>query len=80
VTIELKPKQEEIIRRELASGSYNSVEEVLDAALAGLPQDVRFDRERRREAVRRMLEFGERRQLGLGEPVTRRFLHEGHRL
>jgi hypothetical protein len=26
-----------------------------------------------------MLEFGEKHQLSLGEPVTRKLLHEGHR-
>ena len=57
-----------------------SVDEVLDTALASLPRDRRFDRENRREAVRRMIEFGERRKLSLGEPVTRQFLHEGHRI
>ena len=80
MTIELKPEQEQIIRQQLASGLYGSVEEVLDTALASLPRDQRFDREHRREAVRRMLEFRERRELGLGEPVTRQFLHEDHRI
>ena len=51
-----------------------------DNALACLPRDRRFDRENRREAVRRMIEFGERRRLSLGEPVARQFLHEGHRI
>ena len=78
MTIELNPEQEKIIRRQLASGLYSSLEEVLDTALASLPQDRRFDREHRREAVRRMIEFGERSKLNLGEPVTRQFLHEGH--
>ena len=80
MTIELKPEQERIIREHLASGLYGSVDEVLTTALASLPHDRRFDRENRREAVRRMIEFGERRKLSLGEPVTRQFLHEGHRI
>jgi hypothetical protein len=29
--------------------------------------------------VRRMLEFGEKHRLTLGEPITRSLLHEGHR-
>lgn len=78
--IELKPEQERIIQQQLASGRFKSVDEVLATALASLPRDRRFDREDRREAVRRMLEFGERRKLSLGEPVTRQFLHEGHRI
>ena len=80
MTIELKPEQEQIIQRQLASGLYRSVEEVLTSALANLPHDRRFDPENRREAVRRMMEFGERGKLSLGEPVTRQFLHESHRI
>lgn len=34
---------------------------------------------RREEAVRRMLAFGDKYQLSLGEPITRELLHEGHR-
>jgi hypothetical protein len=33
----------------------------------------------RQEAVRRMLEFGVRRHLDFGEPITRDSLDEGHR-
>jgi putative addiction module CopG family antidote len=80
VTIELKPEQERIIQQQLASGHFKSIDEVLTTALASLPHDRRFDRENRREAVRRMIEFGERRKLSLGEPLTRQFLHEGHRI
>lgn len=76
--IELKPEQERLIQRQLDSGLYASVGDLLDTALASLPPDRRFDRENRRAAIRRMIEFGERRKLG--EPVTRTFLHEGHRL
>jgi putative addiction module CopG family antidote len=80
MTIDLRPEQERIIQQQLASGHFKSVEEVLTTALASLPRNRRFDRENRREAVRRMIEFGERRKLSLGEPVTRQFLHEGHRI
>jgi Arc/MetJ-type ribon-helix-helix transcriptional regulator len=73
VTIELKPEQERIIQEHLSGGHFKSVDEVLDTALANLPHDRRFDRENRREAVRRMIEFGERRKLSLGEAVTRQF-------
>ena len=33
----------------------------------------------REEAVRRMIEFGEKYHLSLGEPITRELLREGHR-
>jgi hypothetical protein len=33
----------------------------------------------REEAVNRMIEFGDKYHLSLGEPITRELLHEGHR-
>lgn len=45
-------------------------------AAVPLAPSVGQDRE---EAVRRMLEFGEKHRLSLGEPVSRAHLHEGHR-
>ena len=80
MTIQLKPDQERIINEQLATGRYRSVGEVLDSALATLPHEAQPDPNARREAVRRMLEFGERHNLSLGEPITREFLHEGHRI
>jgi Arc/MetJ-type ribon-helix-helix transcriptional regulator len=80
VTIELKPEHERIIEQQLATGNFKSVDEVLATALASLPRDRRFDLESRREAVRRMIEFSDRRRLNLGEPITRQLLHEGHRI
>jgi putative addiction module CopG family antidote len=80
MTVELKPEQERIVREQIESGHFTSVDEVVADALSRLPHDRRFDRDARCEAVRRMLEFGETRGLSLGEPVTREFLHEGHRV
>ena len=34
----------------------------------------------RQEAISRMLQFGDRYHLSLGEPISRALLHEGHRL
>ena len=80
MTIDLNPEQERIILHQLAGGYFKSVDQVLDTALARLSRDRRFEPENRREAVRRMMEFGERRKLSLGEPVTRQFLNEDHRI
>ncbi|MDQ2777641.1 MAG: hypothetical protein M3Y57_22415, partial [Acidobacteriota bacterium] len=63
----------------LGSGQFGNVEELLTTALSHLPDDTRFNRDVRRESVRRMKEFSKENRLGLGEPVTREFLHEGHR-
>jgi hypothetical protein len=34
---------------------------------------------RREEAIRRMIEFGDKYHLDMGEPITRQLLHEEHR-
>jgi Arc/MetJ-type ribon-helix-helix transcriptional regulator len=80
MTIELKPEQERIIQQQLDSGHFRSVEEVLSTALASLPEVHAIDRDSRREAVRRMIEFAEKRfiQLPPGERI-RDLVHEGHR-
>jgi Arc/MetJ-type ribon-helix-helix transcriptional regulator len=78
--IELKPNQEKIIREQLASGRYRSVDDVVDTALSKLTRDEQHDPGARRDAIRRMKDFGERHKLSLGEPITRKFLHEGHRI
>jgi hypothetical protein len=80
VTIEIKqPELEALIQQRLGTGEFDNVEELLTIALSELPANRRFRRDVRREAVRRMKEFGEQNKLSLGEPVTRQFLHEGHR-
>jgi hypothetical protein len=79
VTLTFKPDVEAgLIARAQARGM--NLQEYLQAiveqealpAPAGEPTD-------REEAVRRMAEFGEKYRLSLGEPITRDFLHEGHR-
>jgi len=83
VTLNLKPEVEaDLLARARASGM--PLEQYLlslvdsaarpiarNAADAGQPTRV--------EAVRRMVEFGEKHHLSLGEPITRKLLHEGHR-
>jgi hypothetical protein len=44
-----------------------------------LPSGRKPEPTRREEAVRRMLEFGDKYHFSLGEPITRDVLHEGHR-
>ena len=67
MTIELKPKQEQIIQQQLASGLYGSVDEVLAAALDRLPHHQLPNR----SAVERMIEFSRNHSVKLpaGETV-----------
>lgn len=80
MTVELKPEQERMIQEQLASGKFNSVDEVLTTALASLPRERSFEGEHRREAVQRMIEFAEKRFIKLppGERIGD-LVHEGHR-
>jgi hypothetical protein len=81
VTLHLKPEVEAgLLTRAQASGL------ALEEYLLSLAEQAAFQVSpsasalaARNEAVGRMLEFGERHRLTLGEPITRRLLHEEHR-
>ncbi len=79
MTIILKPEQEMAIRDAIEAGLIRSVDEFIETAIDALPHSEPGS-SARADAVRRMREFGDKYQLNLGEPVTRKFLHEGHRL
>jgi Arc/MetJ-type ribon-helix-helix transcriptional regulator len=79
MTIEISPEQERAIQEAIKSGFVRSVDEFIDVAIAMLPQSRDHTESSRRAAVRRMEEFAEEYHLSLGEPVTRKLLHEGHR-
>ncbi len=84
VTLHLKPEVEAGLRAQ-AEDSGMALEEYLlslaeEAALqATASRGALTGPGAREEAVRRMIEFGEKHHLNLGEPITRQFLHEGHR-
>jgi Arc/MetJ-type ribon-helix-helix transcriptional regulator len=77
MTITLTPEQEKAIREAIQAGLVQSVDEFIETAIQALPH--RESTDARSEAVRRMQEFGEKYRLSLGEPITRKLLHEGHR-
>jgi Arc/MetJ-type ribon-helix-helix transcriptional regulator len=79
MTIKLTPEQEQAIQNAIKSGVVRSVEEFIDTAIALLPQPKDHTNSSREAAVRGMEEFGEKYRLSLGEPITRKLLHEGHR-
>jgi Arc/MetJ-type ribon-helix-helix transcriptional regulator len=78
VTINLKPDQEKAIQKAIQAGLIGSVDEFIDTAIEALPRRE-GGASSREDAVRRMQEFGDKYRLSLGEPITRKFLHEGHR-
>jgi hypothetical protein len=82
VTLHLKPEVEAgLLVQAQASGMEldDYVLTLVEGAALPASKNVTGDRKERAEAVRRMLDFGDRHHLSLGEPVTRALLHEGHR-
>ena len=79
MTIILKPEQERALQEAIQAGVVRSVDEFIDAALEALPHSDSAPSSRA-ESIKRMQEFGDRYRLSLGEPITRKLLHEGHRL
>lgn len=82
VTLHLKPELEAGLLAE-AQAHGMDVERYLQALVE---QEVCNSQPRdgtestiRSEAVRRMLEFGDKHRLHFGKPLTRESLHEGHR-
>jgi hypothetical protein len=83
MTIEVKPEQAQAIDQAIQAGLIEEAGEVVDVGLATLRsrlEALRASRESSRgEAIRRMREFGSQYRLSLGEPLTRKLMHEGHR-
>jgi hypothetical protein len=77
MTIVLKPDQEKAIQKAIDAGLVGSVEEFIETAIEAL--QCCGEPSSRDDVIRQMLEFGETHQLGLGERISRRLLHEGHR-
>ena len=83
VTLNFKPEVEAGLFAQ-AQAIGMTVEEYVLSVVEGtvLPakgNSVSVEPQDRAEAVRRMLAFGEKHHLSLGEPITRALLHEDHR-
>ena len=82
LTLHWKPDVEAgLMARAQASGMAREDYLLSLVAEAPLPssQNPNSAKAAREEAVRRMLEFGDKHHLSMGEPVTRALLHDGHR-
>ena len=79
MTIKLTSEQEQAIQNAIKNGVVRSVDEFIDTAIALLPRGKTQGNDSRQKAVRDMEEFGEKYRLSLGEPITRKLMHEGHR-
>lgn len=83
LTLNLKPEIEAgLLANARAAGvpMEDYVERIVEQAVHGDVISVSSaESARRQEAVRRMIEFGDKYRLTFGEPITREALHEGHR-
>jgi hypothetical protein len=85
MNIDLTPEQEKIIKEELKSGHFRSIEEVIGEALQvlrekGLASGDTTSNGSQHEAVREMLEFVEKNRVRLEGVSVKQLIHEGHRL
>lgn len=82
VTLKLKPEVEAgLLAQAQASGMplEQFLLSVVESAAQSTQRNTAVEVPARMEAVRRMVEFGEKHRLSLGEPITRKLLHKGHR-
>ena len=79
MTIILKPEQERAIQAAIQAGIIQSVDQFIERAIEAIPNGETGPLSRD-DSDRRMQEFGDKYHLSFGEPITRRLLHEGHRL
>jgi Arc/MetJ-type ribon-helix-helix transcriptional regulator len=85
MNIRLTPEQEKIVRDELKSGHFHSVEEIIAKALETLREKAASTATgtpngAQREAVREMLDFVEKNHVRLDGVSVKELIREGHRL
>lgn len=84
MNISLTPAQEKIVKEELKTGHFHSVEEVIGEALEALREKERGGAAAasndQRAAVREMLAFAEKNRVRLEGISVKELIHEGHRL
>ncbi len=83
--IKLTPEQEQIVREELSSGQFRTVEDVIGVALKALREKERSlsgsgANGAQHEAVREMLAFVEKNRVRLTDVSVKELIHEGHLL
>jgi Arc/MetJ-type ribon-helix-helix transcriptional regulator len=84
MNVRLTPKQVRMVREELKTGRFQTVEQVISRALQNLvesgPASEAGPNGAQGEAVRRMVAFVEKNRVRLRGASVKRLIHEGHRL
>ena len=83
MTVELKPETERLVKEEIQSGHFQSVDELI-VKTVGAWREQHQSRisttEEHRAAVDRALAFAKNRAIPLGGISIKELIHEGHRL
>jgi putative addiction module CopG family antidote len=85
MNVKLTPEQQKIIREELNSGRFRSIDEVISEALQVLrekdqPSATVASGAAQRDAVHEMLAFVEKNRVRLEGVSVKELIHEGHHL
>ncbi len=85
MNIRLTPEQEKIVKEELESGHFRTIEEVVGEALRALREKEALTGSggptaAEREAVREMMAFAEKNRVRLEGVSVKELVHEGRRL
>ena len=71
MTLEItKPEVEALIKRQLQTGAFKDAEDVILQALRSSIAEAQGNDERRLEAIERLMTFGAKHQLSLGDITT----------
>ena len=85
MNVKLTPEHEKIIKEELESGHFRSIEELIGKALQVLREkelalSTPSSTGSQQEAVREMVDFVEKNRVRLEGVSVKQLIHEGHRL
>jgi len=83
MTINLGPETEELVEKEIRSGHFRSVDEIILEGVRAWRekhQPKQAEPEQRRQAVELALAFAKEKAIPLGGVSIKELIHEGHRL
>ena len=81
--VQLKPETEQLVKEEIGSGHFHSVDELIVEGVQAWREKHRSKQigsEQRRKAVEDALAFAKDKAIPLGGVSIKELIHEGHRL
>ena len=79
--IHLKPETERLVEQEIASGRFQSVDEIIQQGIGKLEAEAEAERwKKHREAIERMLDFAKNKALPLNGITIKELIEEGRRM